>query len=106
MPITEANEVRKMNINKIGHLNFFKLGKVNKPKSVNTNNNSYQVSISAEARKQAEIAKYQEIVKNSPDVRMDKINEVKKKIETGDYFNNFSPELLTNKIMNTLFKNK
>ena len=93
-----------MNIEKIGSIQkLFKIGHTNQQKNINPSDQNFQVSLSQEAKKQAEIAKFTEIIKNTPDVRIDKVNEVKRKIQSGNYFSNFSKELLATKLIENLF---
>lgn len=79
-----------MVIDKIG--NIGKILKPNKPgntqpaqKAVNTGSDS--VSISNEAIKAQEAAQVKQAVKNSPEIRQDRIKEVKEKLANGDYDN-------------------
>ena len=50
---------------------------------------SDSIEISSEGKKAAEIAQYTKIVKDAPNIRMEKVNEIKEQIEHGRY-NKFS----------------
>ncbi len=43
------------------------------------------LEISTEGKQAAKIAEYTQIVKDTPDIRLDKVNEIKKQIEAGTY---------------------
>ena len=77
-----------MNIDKINRLNNVakpsKRSPVSKTASSRGNDT---VSISPEALRSAEIEKYREIAKAAPDIRMDRVNELKAKINDPAYFN-------------------
>ena len=80
-----------MNIDRINRLNKIaqpkKKGPVSKSGPARGRDT---VSLSSEALRNAEIEKYKEIAKSSPDVRMDRVNELKAKINDPAYFNDES----------------
>ncbi len=61
-----------------------------------------KVNVSAEAKRLADIEHTIEIVKNTPDVRLDKIAEAKKLIESGQYSNKDVLDKVADKILNNL----
>lgn len=75
-----------MTIDRLGPLdplsNLNKAGKTEK--SVRSDNKD-TISVSSEARNMGEIYKATEIVKASPEVRMDRVNEVKEKLQDPGY---------------------
>jgi negative regulator of flagellin synthesis FlgM len=78
-----------MSIDKIGPVsNYNNYNKVNKSDSSKKTGSSDSVSISKEALDMAENNRILEIVKNTPDVRIDRINEIKSKINNPDYIDN------------------
>jgi len=80
-----------MNINSIkGLSNIYKANKKNPVKKTGQVIKGDKVSISAEALKSAEVDRLKDVVKSTPDVRMDLVNELKAKINDPDYFNNDS----------------
>ena len=77
-----------MNIDKVNRLNSISkpagrgpVGKTSAARGKDT------VSLSPEALRSAEMEKYREIAKAAPDIRMDRINEVKAKINDPAYYN-------------------
>ncbi len=80
-----------MNIEKIHGLNkIYKANKKSSVKKTSQVNKGDHVSISADAMKNAEIARLKEAVTLAPDVRMDRVNELKAKINDPAYFNDDS----------------
>lgn len=61
-----------------------------------------KVNVSAEAKRLADIEHTIQIVKNAPDVRLDKIAEAKKLIESGKYSNKDVLDKVADKILNNL----
>lgn len=57
------------------------------------------VDVSSEAKNLAELYKANETVKNSADVRMDRIEEVKRKLEDPDYINDAVVDMVADNIM-------
>ncbi|MCK4796656.1 MAG: flagellar biosynthesis anti-sigma factor FlgM [Spirochaetes bacterium] len=89
-----------MGIDKIGQINNYNgYNKINKKNSVKKTNSSDSVNISKEAIDMADTNKIMEIVKNAPDVRADKINEVKAKLNNPDYIDEAIANGLAEKIM-------
>lgn len=91
MVILSDNVVREefvMNIDRINRLN--KIAQPRKKSSVSKTGaprGRDTVSLSAEALRNAEIEKYKEIAKSSPDVRIDRVNDLKARINDSGYFN-------------------
>lgn len=89
-----------MGIDKIGPINNNQgYNKVNKKKSTDKLSSSDSVKISSEAMNKAEQMKIMEIVNNTPDIRIDKVNEMKAKINDPDYINDKIVEDAADKIM-------
>ena len=57
------------------------------------------VNVSSEAKNLAELYQVNEAVKNSSDVRLDRIEEVKRKLEDPNYINDKVVELVADNIM-------
>ncbi len=92
-----------MGIDKIGPINNYNnYNKINKKDSLKDINTADSVSISKEALNMAETSKIMEIIKNTPDVRIDRINEVKAKLDNPDYIDNAITESVAEKIMESL----
>ena len=90
-------------IDKIGPINNYNgYNKVNKKGPAKKTNYSDSVSISKEAMDMAETQRIMEIVKNTPDVRSDKINEIKAKINNPDYVNNDLIDKVAEEILDIL----
>lgn len=91
-----------MSIDKIGQVNNYNgYNKVNK---LNSNKNIGQtdsVNISSEAMNVAENKKILEIVMSAPDVRSDKIAEIKEKLKNPNYINDTVLKKTADSIMNT-----
>ena len=77
-----------MTIDKLGSIDPLKnLGKAEKPaKSVRTDR-SDSIELSAEAKSQAELLGAREVVRATPDVRMDRVDAVKVKLQDPNYLN-------------------
>jgi len=77
-----------MTIDKLGSIN--PVQNYNKPeipvKSSNKTEND-SISVSSEARVMGELLKAAEAVKQSPDIRMDRVEEVRRKMSDPDYIN-------------------
>ena len=89
-----------MSVDKIGPVNNYNnYNKVNKSDPAKKVSSSDSVDISKEALDKAENNRILEIVKNTPDVRIDRINEIKSKINNPDYVENAIKDGLADKIM-------
>lgn len=92
-----------MAIDKIGPINNYnEYKKINKKGPTSKANLSDSVSISKEAMNMAENSKIMEIIKNTPDVRIDRINEVKAKLNNPDYINTDIIDKVAEKIIESL----
>jgi len=97
-----------MVIDKIGNIN-----NITEPKNAKSVSKAKEtkktdsIQISSEAKKAAENARYIQIVKDTPDIRMDRVKDIKARIQDGSY-NNFSDdkvlEMVAEKIANRLLK--
>lgn len=91
-----------MGIDKIGNINNINgYNKINKTNSTDKLKDGDSVSISKEALNKAEQAKIMEIVNNAPDVRIDRINEVKEKLKDPNYINDTLINSVADKIMDS-----
>ena len=75
-----------MTVERIGPLdppsNGKKAGKASKPK---TKSDVDSINVSQEARSKAEVLKAMETTKTAPDVRVDKVEEMKRKLQDPSY---------------------
>ena len=96
-----------MVIDKIGNINNIiepkKSKSVSEKKDVNKND---CIQISTEGKKAAELSKDIQVVGQAPDIRADRVNEIKEKIANGSY--NFDDpkilELVANRIASYLLR--
>lgn len=89
-----------MTVESIGPLDHISKAKKNS-KAVRSRNIKHKDSIhvSEEARAKSEIYKATEIAKQAPNVRLEKIAEVKKKLEDPSYINQHAIEIVAEKII-------
>lgn len=97
-----------MVIDKIGNINNIIDSKSTKPVSKeNKVNKNDSLQISSEGKKAAEVAKYTQIVREIPDIRVDKVNAIKEQITNGTY-DKFTDdkvlEMVADKIANNLLR--
>jgi len=96
-----------MVIDKIGNINNIIEPKKTKPvsgaKEVKKNDS---IQISSEGKKAAEIAKHMQVVHDAPDIRADRVKEIKEKIDNGTYdFNDDKMlEMVADKIASFLLR--
>ncbi len=76
-----------------------KYNKTSKAAKVNRQALGDSVAVSEEARKQAMLQQISEAVYSSPDVRMDRVEEVKAKLQDPGYIDNVMLESVADKIM-------
>jgi len=57
------------------------------------------IDVSEEAKAKAELLKAEEIVRSSPDIREDRIAEVKKRMEDPNYINDSVKGMVASRIM-------
>jgi negative regulator of flagellin synthesis FlgM len=97
-----------MVIDKIGNINNIVEPKnaksVSKTKSTGK---ADSIQISSEAKNAAEVARYAKIVQDAPDIRADKVREIKARIEDGSY-DRFTDDkvlrMVADKIANSLLR--
>ena len=92
MDISKINSIDKV-------LNTAKTAPVSKAEEVRQTD---QISLSAEAKQLAELQRAIDIVKNAPDVRADKVAEMKKFIASGGYSNSDVISKVADKLLETL----
>lgn len=96
-----------MVIEKIGNINNISETKKSKPISGKKEDiKSDSIQISSEGKLAAETAKLTQVVKDTPDIRMDRVREIKQRINDGSYdFNdNKILEMVADKIASFLVK--
>ncbi|MBT3273591.1 MAG: flagellar biosynthesis anti-sigma factor FlgM [Spirochaetales bacterium] len=89
-----------MTIDKLGPINpvskYNKTEKVSKPSN---RDKTDSISFSEEAKSKGEVYKITEEVKLSPEIRQDRIDEVKKKLEDPNYIDEKVVEMVAEKVM-------
>jgi negative regulator of flagellin synthesis FlgM len=96
-----------MVIDKIGNINNISETKKSKPISGKKDiEKSDSIQISNEGKQAAEIAKHTQVIRETPDIRMERVKELKQKIQDGSYdFNdNKMLEMVANKIADSLLR--
>ncbi len=73
--------------------------KTNKPSKPVKREKTDSINVSSEAKQMGEIFQATERVKNSPDIRMDRVDEVKRKLQNPSYINDKVIEAVANKVM-------
>ena len=77
-----------MTIDRLGPVDpVAKYNKTNKASKVVRKNEADSVNVSDEAKRSAELLKAAETAKSSPDIRMDRVEEVKAKLQDPNYIN-------------------
>jgi negative regulator of flagellin synthesis FlgM len=89
-----------MTIDKLGPINpvskYNKAEKVSKPSNQDKTDS---ISFSEEAKSKGEVYKITEEVKLSPEIRQDRIDEVKKKLQDPNYIDDKVVEVVAEKVM-------
>jgi negative regulator of flagellin synthesis FlgM len=86
-----------MVIDKIGNINNIIEPKKSKPVSGSKDlKHSDSVQISSEAKNAAETAKLSQVIKSAPDIRVDRVKEIKEQIANGTY--NFDDDKVLDKV--------
>ncbi len=96
-----------MVIEKIGNINNISETKKSKPVSGRKEDiKSDSIQISSEGKHAAELAKSAQIIKDTPDIRVERVKDIKMRIQNGSYdFNdNKVLEMVADKIANFLIK--
>ncbi|PIE04042.1 MAG: flagellar biosynthesis protein FlgM [Spirochaetales bacterium] len=89
-----------MTIDRLGPVDpVAKYNKTNKSAKVSRQAPKDSVAVSEEARKQAALQQIAEAVRSTPDVRMDRVEEVKARLQDPNYINNMVLESVADSIM-------
>ena len=89
-----------MTIDKLGPINpVSKFNKPNKTQKAVAKDTSDSINISDDAKSLAEVYKAAEEVKKTEDIRMDRVNEVKKKLEDPSYIDDTVVDSVAENIM-------
>jgi negative regulator of flagellin synthesis FlgM len=89
-----------MMIDRIGSIDPIQPGKkANRSGQVNPGSQADSIALSQEAKEKAEIYQAVELVSAAPDVRVDRIAELKEKINDPDYLNETVIKATADKIM-------
>lgn len=77
-----------MTIDRLGSIDPLKnYNKTDKAAKVVKNDKADSIEVSREAKAQAELFSAREIARNAPEVRMDRVEEMKVKLQNPDYIN-------------------
>lgn len=76
--------------------NFKKLDKPERPRKTDQ---SDTINVSSEARYKAEVYHATELAKRSPEIRMDRVQEIKKKLEDPSYISDWMIDQVADRIM-------
>ncbi len=89
-----------MTIDRLGPVDpVAKFNKTEKPAKVANNSHTDSVAVSEEARQSAALQQTADLVRATPDVRLDRIEEVKAKLQDPDYINDTIVEAVADKLM-------
>ena len=78
-----------MTIDRMGSLDPLKnLGKAEKPAKPVKTDRADSIDLSPEAKSQAELLSAREAARSAPEIRMDRVNELKVKLQDPTYLNN------------------
>jgi len=92
-----------MTINRVGPLdpinNIDSVNKGNKVQKANEGLKGESISISKSAMDKSELIKTANLVHSAPDIRLDKINEIKEKLKDPNYINSTVINSVAEKIM-------
>lgn len=89
-----------MTINRIGPTDpVNKSAKTNKVQKTQSQNNSDSIKVSKSAISKSELIKAASVAKNAPDIRADRVAEVKAKLEDPNYINDKVINVVAEKIM-------
>ena len=93
-----------MTIDRVGPIEPIQPGKrPGKTSQVNEGPNSDSISISSEAQQRAELLRAQELAAAAPDVRADRVAELKEKINDPSYIDDKIVNATANKLIDALF---
>lgn len=73
--------------------------KSNKPNKVSRNTPADTVAVSAEARRSAALQQTAEVVRAAPDLRMDRVEQVKAKLQDPDYIDSAVVEAVADSLL-------
>jgi len=96
-----------MVIDKIGNINNIPETKKSKPVSGKKDDSrGDSIQISTEGKQAADTAKNVQIIKDTPDIRAERVKDIKAKIDNGtyDFDNNKMLEMVADKIANFLLR--
>ncbi len=89
-----------MTIDRLGPVDpVAKYNKTSKPAKVARQAPTDSVAVSEEARKQAALQQTADIVRSTPDVRMDRVEEMKAKLQDPNYINDTVLESVADSIL-------
>ena len=91
-----------MTIDKLGPIDpVSKFNKTNKTDRIDKKEKADSINISEDAKNMAEVYKATEEVKNSPDIRLERIEDIKEKLKDPNYINQKVLESVADKIMDS-----
>jgi len=93
-----------MTIDRIGSIDPIQPGKKpGRANQVNESNRTDSISISSQAQEKAEFLRIQEVAAAAPDIRADRVAELKEKINDPSYINDKVINATADKLMDALF---
>ena len=92
-----------MTIDRVGSIEPIQPGKRPGRAQVNESPKSDSISISSEAQERAELLRAQELVAAAPEVRAERVAELKEKINDPSYINDQVINATANKLIDALF---
>jgi len=89
-----------MSIERLGSLDpLSAYNKSQKSNRIQSRDGADSIAVSEEARQKSEIFRLNQHVRNADDIRMDKVEEVKQKLQNPDYINDTVVSSVADKIM-------
>jgi negative regulator of flagellin synthesis FlgM len=92
----------EMTIDKLGPIDpVSKFNKTNKAGRIDKKEKADSINISEDAKTMAEVYKATEEIKKTPDIRLERIEEIKKKLQDPNYIDQKVMEAVADKIMDS-----
>ena len=93
-----------MTIDRLGPVDpVGKYNKTSKPAKVAKQAPADSIAFSEEARRSAALQQTADIVRSTPDIRMDRVEEVKAKLQDPNYIDNVVMEAVADRLMEDVF---
>ena len=93
-----------MTIDRLGPVDpVARYNKAGKPAKVDKRNPADSVDVSEEARRSAALKQTADIVRSTPDIRMDRVEEVKAKLQDPNYIDDAVLGIVADRLMEDVF---